>query len=189
MPDGENSWYVNSFADSQARFEDYMVGDLLVYVRTHYSVDTTRQAIAGLSMGGYGAMMLALKHPGMFRFAGSLSGALTFPRFPGDSAIQPTSGAIRRSLDSAFGRPPQGTYDIFELYKTAPRDSSLYLYFVMGTQDGFKGFLPAHRMFTDSLRAAKIPYEYHELPGSHNWQFWNREIQPLLRRMREIMKF
>ncbi|MGB2866891.1 MAG: alpha/beta hydrolase family protein [Bacteroidota bacterium] len=190
MPDGENSWYVNSASDSQARFETYMVEDLPAYVRTHYSVDTTRQAIAGLSMGGYGSIMLALKHPGMFRFAGSLSGALAYPRFLGEDVMQPTSGAIRRNLDSVFSTSDsRKQYDIFELYRNAPHDSSLYLYFAMGTSDGFKGLLPVHRMFTDSLRAAKIPYEYHELPGGHSWQFWDREIQPLIKRMREIMKF
>ena len=190
MPDGENSWYVNSASDSLARFETYMVEDLPIYVRLHYSIDTTRQAIAGLSMGGYGSIMLALKHPGMFRFAGSLSGALTYPRFLGDDTVQPTSGGIRRNLDSIFASQRSRTeYDIFELYRNTRHDSSLYLYFAMGTQDGFRSFLPVHRMFTDSLRVAKIPYEYHELPGGHNWQFWDREIQPLLKRMREIMKF
>jgi S-formylglutathione hydrolase FrmB len=51
MPDGENSWYVNSAMEPNDRFEDYMVNDLPSYIQKAYSIDTTKQGIAGLSMG------------------------------------------------------------------------------------------------------------------------------------------
>ncbi|MEX2088530.1 MAG: alpha/beta hydrolase-fold protein, partial [Bacteroidota bacterium] len=75
MPDAENSWYVNSATVEQDRFEDYVVHDLHRFIRQRYPIDTMKQGIAGLSMGGYGAIMLAMKHPTRFQFAGSLSGA------------------------------------------------------------------------------------------------------------------
>ena len=80
MPDGENSWYVNSPTDPTMKYEDFLTRDLPAYIRGRYSIDTTRQAIAGLSMGGYGAIMLTLRHPDMFKFAGGLSSAITAPR-------------------------------------------------------------------------------------------------------------
>jgi len=55
FPDAENSWYVNAIGDTAARFEDFVMHDLRSYVNGHYGIDTSRQAIAGLSMGGYGS--------------------------------------------------------------------------------------------------------------------------------------
>ena len=191
MPDGENSWYVNSATSPQDRFEDYIVSDVANYIQKKYAVDATRQGIAGLSMGGYGAMMLALRHPGKFRFAGSLSGAITYPRDIGDT-LRPAERSLAASLQRAYGERNNGFrngHDVFHLYRQTPKDSLPYLYLVIGAQDGFRKFLPAHRALTDLLRAYGAAYEYHELQGGHNWQFWDREIQAVLKRMREILKF
>jgi S-formylglutathione hydrolase FrmB len=191
MPDGENSWYVNSMTEPSDRFEDYLLKDLPNYIQKSYSIDTTKQGIAGLSMGGYGALMLALRHPTKYRFAGSLSGAIAFPRGMSDSTRQPERGLLP-SLRHAFGEKGGATrngYDLFQLYRLSTKDSLPYIYMAMGTQDAYRSFLPAHRAFTDLLRGAGAQYEYHETPGGHSWQYWDTEIQPLLKRMREVLKF
>jgi putative tributyrin esterase len=191
MPDAENSWYVNSAVAPNDRFEDYIVGDLPGYIQKAYSIDTTKQAIAGLSMGGYGALMLAFRHPGKYRFAGSLSGAIAFPRGMNDSIRQPEQ-ALLPSLRHAFGEKPgrsRSKYDLFLLYRQTSKASMPYIYMAMGTQDAYRSFLPAHRAFTDLLRGAGVAYEYHETPGGHNWQYWDAEVQPLLKKMRAVMKF
>ena len=191
MPEADNSWYVNSVTEPSDRFEDYLVRDVPHYVQKLYSIDTARQAIAGLSMGGYGALMLALKHPSQYRFTGSLSGAITFPRGMNDTS-RPAERALFPSLRRAFGSKPntaRSASDIFLLYRQVPRDSLPYIYMAIGIQDGYRSFLPAHRAFTDLLRTYGAAYEYHEVPGIHNWQFWDKEIQPLLKRMRELLKF
>lgn len=191
MPDAENSWYVNSTLDPNDRFEDYMTKDLPGYIQKAYSIDTTKVGIAGLSMGGYGALMLALRHPGIYRFAGSLSGAITFPRGMADTVRQPERSLLP-SLRRAFGEKPgpsRNAYDLFVLYRQVPKESMPYLYMAMGTQDAYRSFLPAHRALTDLLRGTGIAYEYHETPGGHSWQYWDTEIQPLLKKMREALKF
>jgi S-formylglutathione hydrolase FrmB len=191
MPDGENSWYVNSFTEPNERFEDYLVNDVPHYVQTMYSVDTTRQAIAGLSMGGYGALMLALRHPAKYDFAGSLSGAIAFPRGMNDTT-HPPERSLHASLVRVFGERTGGfrnAHDVYLLYRQTSKDSLPYIYMVIGTQDGYRTFLPAHRAFTDLLRTYGAAYEYHETPGGHNWQFWDKEIRPLIVRMREVLKF
>jgi S-formylglutathione hydrolase FrmB len=192
MPEGENSWYVNSPTQPERQFEQYIATDLRQHLAQRYAVDTTRMAIAGLSMGGFGAIMLALKHPRLFRFAGSLSGALSFSR-----DLMDTTTRAGKLLASNF-RPlySQGkehalqafrdTYDLFQLARTVS-DTLPYFYFVTGTQDAFVEFLPAHRDLTDILRSRGIAYEYLEVPGRHNWQFWDREIQPLLKRMWDVL--
>ncbi len=191
MPDGENSWYVNSVTEPNDRFEDYTVKDLPNYIQKAYSVDTTRQGIAGLSMGGYGALVLALRHPAKYRFAGSLSGAITFPRGMSDTSRQPERSLLP-SLRHAFGQKPgasRSAYDLFLLCRQTSKESMPYIYMAMGTQDAYRSFLPAHRALTDLLRGAGVVYEYHETPGGHSWQYWDTEIQPLLKRMREVLKF
>jgi len=192
MPDADNSWYVNSAGVPSHRYEDYVMKDLRHAVTVRYPVDTTKQAIAGLSMGGYGALLFGMKHPGIFRFAASFSGAFLFPRFLGDTVLQPVSSALKVSLEKAFGPAPQQHHnanDVFDLLARSQPDSLPYIYLATGIQDGFKSFLRMHRAFADSLRARNVSYEYHEAVGGHDWKFWDRELKRMLPRLREMMKF
>ncbi len=190
MPDAEDSWYLNARAAGQDRFEDYVTADLPAYVQRHYSIDTLHQAIAGLSMGGYGALMLGLRHSPRFFFAGGLSSILIVPREIGRQKVSPGYAALAPSVLAAFGPEPglhHESHDIFRLSRmTGPRVPP-YIYLVTGIQDHYESVLPAHRELADSLRVRNAAYEYHEVPGGHTWQFWDREIQPLLRRMSEIL--
>lgn len=190
MPDAGDSWYVNSFTRQNDRFEDFVISDLRTHVLSRFSVDTARMAIAGLSMGGYGAIMLSLRHPGLFRFAGSLSGALSVPRDIDERERKTWGKHNVINLKETFGSSPgpfRDAYDPVLLYRKISPDRLPYLYFVMGTDDGFDTFLPAHRALTDSLRFHGAAYEYHEVPGRHSWQLWDREIGPMIRRMMEVL--
>src|ERR1700733_14308630 len=78
MPDADDAWYTNSATVPLDRFEDYIVKDLISEIDEKYKTIRAAKgrAIAGLSMGGYGAVKLGLKYPQLFAFVGSLSGAL-----------------------------------------------------------------------------------------------------------------
>ena len=92
MPDyGVSSWYVNSQANPSQRWEDFMIQDLIPYVDSHYQTIATRQGrgTAGDSMGGYGAMMLGLKHADMFTAVASLSGTLRCAEWDGEKRLGP----------------------------------------------------------------------------------------------------
>jgi S-formylglutathione hydrolase FrmB len=192
LPDADNSWYVDSFSEKQKRYESYLVTDLRRAVESRYRVDTTRRAIAGLSMGGYGALLYGFKHPHLFRFAGSLSGAFPLVSFIEDTVRQNRSASLGQTLRRAFGPEPsehRRRNDLFALVAEADTGRAPYVYFVTGIQDGFRGFLPAHRVFADALRAGGVRYEYHETQGGHSWRYWGREIKPLIERMREVLGF
>lgn len=192
MPDGGNSWYVNSRTRASDRYEDYIVTDVRLHVENRYRVDSTRRAIAGLSMGGYGALVLAMRHPDLYQFAGSLSGAVVVPRSllrPEDVPPRPT---IRTTQEEAFGEPTEqllDAYDLRRLVSTLTPSTSPYFYLVTGIQDALVEFLPAQRALTEEYRTAQLPYEYHETPGGHSWSYWDREIRPLLIRMREVLRY
>jgi putative tributyrin esterase len=187
MPDGGNSWYVNSLTDPRERYEDLITTDLPQYLRHRYSIDTAWQAIAGLSMGGYGALQLGLRHYARYRFVGVMSGGLDIPGEI-DSMERRGRTLLIPSVLSAFGSQRSSfrdAHDPFLLIRHARPEAFPYIYLVTGIQEVFKGRLLFHRRFADSLHAAGIAYEYHETPGGHDFTFWDHELEAMLRRMAE----
>lgn len=157
--------------------------DLHHDVVRRYAVDTLREGVAGLSMGGYGALMLALRYPRRYRFAGVLSGALLVPS-PLERADTLAVGLLP-AIDSAFGpepNPHRRAHDPFVLFRLTPAPELPYFYFLIGTRDPFPTFLPRNRALTDSLRAYGARYEYHEVPGGHDWRVWGGALPSLLAR-------
>ena len=105
-PRAENSWYVNSATRPKDRYADYVFQDLTAEVDAHYRTIASphERAVAGISMGGYGAMLFSLRHPGAFAFAASISGA-----FAGPSGIESVMPQLKPSTDEAFGAPGSTT--------------------------------------------------------------------------------
>lgn len=189
MPDAENSWYTNSWNDSSARFEDFIVRDLPGDVAGKYNADTTRQAIAGLSMGGYRALKLALKHPSKYFFAAGLSSAISVPRDIDARMRQYSNGVMIESLRKAFAGSPDSflvANDVLALASHA-KGTLPYFYLVHGIQDSYAPYLSAHRTLVETFQRRHIVYEYHEVPGEHSWVFWGKEIQLVLRRLMELL--
>ncbi len=148
MPDGENSWYVNSAMEPNDRYEDYVVSDVSEYVQKLYSIDTARQAIAGLSMGGYGATMLGLRHPAKYRFVGSLSGAITVPRGMNDT----TRPAERSQYPASSGHS--------ERSPTSPKMGTIFFNCTVKPQrirSRMSTWRSAHRMCTDRFFPLIVP--------------------------------
>ena len=85
LPDGGNSWYINYARSENGQkndWEDHIIKDLIPYVDENFRTHARKEgrAISGLSMGGFGAFALGLRHPYMFASIGSTSGALSFAR-------------------------------------------------------------------------------------------------------------
>ncbi len=186
-PDGVDSWYVNSFTDSSARYESAIVSDLLPFVLGKYPADRRNLGIGGLSMGGYGALTLGLRHPDIFRFIGELSGSLDIP-FGMPDLEKNGRGGLRPALTRAFGADTAGWGAVSPERLACSIDTfrAPYIYMANGIQDEFRLRVGLHRAFADILRSRGIAYEYHETPGRHAWDYWAREIAPLLRRFREL---
>ncbi len=182
MPDAGNSWYVNSATVPADRFGDFLTADVIPYVEHHYRVlaDRGHRAIAGLSMGGYGALRYALKHPGMFSTVGSFSGALNAPL---DLAQEEPKFAPY--LNPVFGAPASATRinnDLFRLLRELEPANAPYFYVDCGANDPY--FIPTNRAFTLELHDRKFAYEYHETPGGHDWKYWNSRLPVFLHLLR-----
>lgn len=180
MPDADDSWYTNSGND---KFEDYIASDLVKEVdgRFRTLAAVHGRAIAGLSMGGYGAMKIALRHPRLFLVAGSLSGAFEVLRDdkPGRWMGDP---AVFERLFGPPGSPARHDNDVYKLASEANPKTLPYLYLDCGTEDEL---LQGNRDFAAILQQRQIAYEYHESPGAHTWDYWDRRLPELLRVLRQ----
>jgi len=179
---------VNSLSNPSARFEDYIVQDLVPVLSERYGIDTARTGIAGLSMGGYGSLVIGLRHPQQFRFIGAMSSSMDIP-FGIPFLDQTGRGGLKASLIATFGEAHSrwNTYDPFRLLLELDPENAPYIYLVTGTQDEFTGRLVLHRSFVQLLSMHAFHYEYHETPGKHNWDFWGREIRGVIERFLAVV--
>jgi len=171
MPDGHRSFYCNDPRPGGLAYEDHIVRDVVGFVdRTFPTVrDRAARAIAGLSMGGYGAVMLALRHPEVFSVVCAHSSAFQFTHGPGGGPDE--IGAIARALRG-------GDYDCFALAaKLKRRRGRLAFRFDCGTDDLLVG---ASREFHAHLERLGVPHEYAEHPGAHTWDYWDTHIRDTL---------
>lgn len=177
MPDANDSWYTNWATDPQQKYEDYIIKDFLAEIESHYRTTATRDTrfIAGLSMGGYGAIKFALKYPQLFSIAGSFSGAFDAP-LRLDQA-QPNFSPQLMKVYGPANSKTRTDNDIYALIKRANPEAIPYLYMDCGTSDYFLG---PDRAFVHGLPELKVHYEYRERPGKHDWVFWDRAINLFL---------
>ena len=184
MVEGGNGWYTDSATIPNDKYESYIVRELIPDVEKRFRVsqERTGRAVAGLSMGGYGSFKFGLKYPEMFAFVASMSGALDVAAWTEKEL--PGPAFIKDSVMKTYGpanSPTRGANNIFKLVREMPaeRIASLpYFYLDCGTED----FLFANnRDFAALLVERKIPHEYREMPGSHDWQYWDRQIKEIVR--------
>ncbi len=182
-PEGNNAWYTDGASAANDKYESYILKELIPDVQKRYRTIEARygRGIAGLSMGGYGALKFGLKSPDMFAFVGSLSGAVSVATLTEEDLKN--LKAIRDSIFAVFGPVGSETRkanDIYEITRglSAARVSSLpYIYLDCGTEDFL---VTANQQFAALLREKKIPHEYRELPGEHNWAYWDQQVQGVL---------
>lgn len=184
MVEGADGWYTDSATVPADKYESYILRELIPDVEKGFRVSTRRdgRAIAGLSMGGYGAIKFGLKHPEMFALAASMSGAFQAPSWTEKELKDP--GARTDSVMQAFGpadSPTRQANDVFKLARAVPAKqiSSLpYFYLDCGTEDYL---FSNSRDLATLFQEQKIPHEYRELPGTHSWTYWDAQVQEILR--------
>lgn len=136
--------------------------------------------VAGLSMGGYGAIKFGLKSPSTFVFAASMSGAFSAPRLADKEIPDSWRPSLKNFGDS--GSQTRTANDLFEILQklTPARVASLpYFYFDCGTEDSQLIF-PSNRELAALMFDKKIPHEFRELPGDHSWSYWDQQVRLVL---------
>lgn len=184
MPEGGDSWYTDSATERGKKFETHFFTELLPHIDETYRTipDRKARAIAGLSMGGYGAFKFGLKRPDLFSFAASFSGAFD-PTQRSDDSPGLDWISLRPSIMKAFGAvgsPVRTSNDLGSIIAvmSAELKSNLpFFYFDCGSKDGF---LDANRRLSTMFSVQGIAHEFNEIPGGHDWEYWNGRVPCLL---------
>jgi len=227
MPDGDDSWYVNAvspdgrydtclretkpwswsppedrrrFCVRTPRYEDYIARDLIAHIDATYRTIPERRAraIGGLSMGGFGALDIAIKHKDLFASVSSHSGldALLYAgphpyergrvrlyedvrrwaRGEGAPGAALSAG-VRAILGPSIERWRE--HDPSAL-AAGLHDGELAIYLDCGTEDGLL-FDDEAQYLHEVLEQHGVRHELHLLPGVHDWSFWQARIDDSLR--------
>jgi putative tributyrin esterase len=174
MPEGHSSYYVNAAEVPEDRYEDYVVNDLIPDVESRFPAASTRssRAVIGVSMGGFGAVKMALSHPEVFVFAGGLSSAVDVPSRP--FSIRRAQQYRDHSLIfGPWGSQTRRSRDPFVLARSADPARVPYLFLTCGDAEGL---LAPNRQFAALLAQRHFAYEFHAGPGAHDWNQWNRRL-------------
>ncbi len=211
MPDGDDGFYTtwnflgdwpgcrrsrppnaepaDSYCVPWPHYDDYIARDLVAFIDARYLTRAERQyrGIAGLSMGGYGAIALALGYADVFGAAASHSGVLApgkgggrspvpADRFDFDSLKASWSPGLWSLMRPVFGRDSVGwaSRDPAVLAARLRRKGSPpmpALFLDCGTEDFL---LPQNRAFRDALAQMGVSLVYREHPGSHSWAYWSQ---------------
>ena len=183
MPEGNNSWYVDSFGVTTDKYETYVLQEVMPDVDRRYRTIQARhgRAIAGLSMGGYGAIKYGLKYPATFVFAASMSGTFGVTGYTQNEMGGNNWEPFLRVF-GPVGSETRRANDVFEIARdlsTARVASLPYFYFDCGTEDAAQHFKP-NRELSELFVEKKIAHEYRELPGNHSWAYWDQQVQEVL---------
>ena len=178
MPSGDNMYYV----DSLLPFNDYgaFVGEELpAIMRAMFPLSDRREDtfIAGLSMGGVGAIRNGFKYAETFSRIAGLSSALTVldpdvPPIAGDKAVYGDLAAA-----AATDKNYQVAYAQLKERVEAGEVAMPEVYLACGTDDDF---ITSTRAFRDQLRADGVSVTYDEQPGGHEWDFWDAQIKKVI---------
>lgn len=168
-PDGGyGSWYFDSPIDPRYQYETHIVKEVVPCIDSLYRTVNKRssRAIAGLSMGGHGAMFLAIKHKNLFGACVSLSGGVDFTPFENKWDIAKRLGNYQEN------KILWTTHTVQYLVRLL-NNNDLTIFIDCGTKDFFIG---VNRILHQTLTELNIEHTYTERPGEHNWDYWNNAI-------------
>ena len=180
-PDGFTSFYINT-ADGKLNYEDFFIKELIPHIEKTYKVKAERKyrGIAGLSMGGYGALMYALKYPNLFAAAAPLSAAV----WTDNDIINLDEGMFNGLFGNSMGKNLKGKDRLTTAWlsnsplaiieKKTKEELSAVRYWIDCGDDDFLtiGNAQLHIALTNK----NIPHEYRVRDGAHNWTYWRTGI-------------
>jgi putative tributyrin esterase len=180
LPDGGRTFYVNSF-DGRERYEDFFIQEFIPWIdRTYRTIaQPAARGISGTSMGGYGALRLAMRHPDVFGAASAHSAAL-LSKFPNPLPSEGRWAFYARVLEGPFGAPLNEAYweanSPLTLAEHPERFAGLKLYFDCGDKDRY-GFEEGAEILDRILTAKGFPHEFQLRPGGHGWEYLNQYMK------------
>lgn len=181
-PDAPGSWFADSH-DGRRRYEEFLTGDLPRAIEQRYRVLPGKAArgITGISMGGYGAVKTALKHPELYGSVSSLSGAL----IPfGWDELDRYNVVARYTLKRVFGNAKEDNSldanDAWHVLWDRCFDAPPFaIELRAGTADVY-GLDGVAAQFGILLNDHGVPATVVLEPGGHDWRYWKRAMRDIL---------
>ena len=177
-PNAGATFYINS-RDGKVKYEDFLLQEFFSGIETRYRVAPGREnrAISGVSMGGYGALHLAFRHPELFSAVSAHSPAI-IAKLPALTSATSAGGMRSRVFGGTFGSPPDPVFwnrnSPLVLARTANL-AGLKIHFDCGDEDDF-GFETGAEALDKVLTSRRIPHEAHIYPGRHDWQYFAEHL-------------
>ena len=168
-PDGnKTSWYFDSPIDSSSQYETYISKELVKAVDNKYNTikEKKGRAISGLSMGGHGALYLAIRHNTIWGAAGSMSGGVNIVPFAEKWNIHEVIGPYEENKTFWENNTVINMTNLIE--------NDLKFIVDCGSEDFFAD---VNQAFHEKLVSKEIPHEYSVRPGNHNWEYWRESIK------------
>ncbi len=167
-PNGENSWYWDSPQRKESQFETFVAGELVEYIDKNYKTiaHRTGRAVSGLSMGGHGAMWLALRNKDTYGAVGAMSGGLDIRPFPDNWKMKAQLG--EKSQNEERWDDHAAINAIGNL-----KSGELAITFDCGVDDFF---IDVNRAFHKRLVEQKVAHDYTEREGAHTSTYWRKSI-------------
>ncbi|MBK6936821.1 MAG: esterase family protein [Chitinophagaceae bacterium] len=169
-PDGAyGSWYIDSPVDSSMKFETFVGMEVPEYIDTHYRTinDRSARAITGLSMGGHGGLFLGFRHAKTFGACGSMSGGADIRLFTKNWDLQKIIG------DTISHAADWEKYTVINVIDNKP-SQPLAVIIDCGTDDFF---FSVNKALHEKMLRLKIPHDYIERPGKHDWNYWRNAVK------------
>jgi S-formylglutathione hydrolase FrmB len=176
-PRGGSSFYLNS-RDGQYRYEDFFLREFVPWIENRYRIRSGRayRGLAGISMGGYGALRLAFRRPDLFGSVATHSAAVV-AELPAMETGSTPRGRLRL-FGEVFGSPVDRRFwdrnNPLELARTANL-AGLKIYFDCGSQDEY-GFDTGAQALHNLLVSRRVVHEFHIYPGGHDWQYFSEYL-------------
>jgi enterochelin esterase-like enzyme len=186
MPNGDSSWYINSY-DGKERYEDFFIKEFIPAMESKYRIRAEKKyrGIAGLSMGGYGSLIYALRYPDLFAAAAPLSAGI----FDDIEITGMKDETWENIFGPLFGKGLKGKdrlnkfwnkNSILKIVETQPVDELRKVRFWIDCGDDdflTKGNCLLHLALTEK----KVPHEFRVRDGAHNWTYWRTGITDALK--------
>lgn len=222
LPDAGNTWFVNyaSSVEGKNQWEDYLIEDLIGHVDANFRTLDERagRAISGLSMGGFGAFALGLRHPDKFISLGSTSGALSFARdraaaIAAGEPLEPNARSPQQQ--EAIDRADEFIAGIIDIPGFSKQDERTPKGVDFITEEQALGYDPFQivakvrknnlphfyidagtedslvtvgREFMGLLLMNDVPFDFMQSHGKHNSEYWRRSIGHMMSVQYEVMQ-
>jgi len=188
MPNADSSFYINSY-DGKEKYEDFFIKEFMPAIEKTYHIKAEKRyrGVAGLSMGGYGTLVYALKYPDLFATAAPFSAAVW-----DDAAITSIPDAnYDVTLGQLFGRGLKGkerltqawySNSILKIVADKPAEELKKVkYWIDCGDDDFLS--QGNCLLHIALAEKQVPHEFRVRDGAHNWTYWRTGITDALRFM------